>query len=122
MAETRAREVTGTNSFVKPSVDSVLSAVTGMNGKLLESVESAQKEWVEFVHQRVKEDIAASYLVLKCQSFTDLQEVYSRYLRTALEQYRHHSERVAQRGKSISAEFARTMGGESAAAAAATRN
>jgi hypothetical protein len=88
-----------------------------MNGKLLESVESAQKEWAEFVHQRVKEDIAASYLLLKCQSFTDLQEVYSRYLRTAFEQYRHHSERVAQRGKSLSAELAQTIGAEPAATA-----
>jgi hypothetical protein len=125
MAETREWAVTGTNSFVKPSVDVVarhgfFSAVTGMNGKLLENVESAQKDWAEFVHLRVKEDIAASYLLLKCRSFTDLQEIYSRYLLTAFEQYRNHSERVAQRGKLIGAELAQTMRAEPAATATRT--
>ena len=125
MAETRERDDTGTNSFVWSSVDAVahhplLNAVTGMNGKLLESVESAQNEWAEFVHRRVKEDIAVSYLFLKCRSFTDMQEIYSRYLQTAFEQYRDHSERVVERGKSFSAELAQTMRTEPAATG--TRN
>ena len=119
MAETRERDDTGTNSFVWSSVDAVahhplLNAVTGMNGKLLESVESAQNEWAEFVHRRVKEDIAASYLLLKCRSFTDMQEIYLRYLQTAFEQYRDHSERVVKRGKSMTTELAQTMGSEPA--------
>jgi hypothetical protein len=120
MAEAREGEGSGTNSFIWPSVDAVarhplLNAVTGMNGKLMASVESAQNEWAEFVHRRVKEDIAASYLLLKCRSFTDMQEIYSRYLRTAFEQYRDHSERVVQRGKSMTAELAQTLGSEPAA-------
>ena len=119
MTETRERDDTGTNSFVWSSVDAVarhplLNAVTGMNGKLLESVESAQNEWAEFVHRRVKEDIAASYLLLKCRSFTDMQEIYLRYLQTAFEQYRDHSERVVKRGKSMTTELAQTMGSEPA--------
>jgi hypothetical protein len=88
-----------------------------MNGKLLESVENAQNEWAEFVHRRVKEDIAASYLLLKCQSFTDMQEIYSRYVRRAVEQYRDHSERVMQRGKTMTADLAQTMGSEPAGTA-----
>ena len=125
MTETRERDDTGTNSFVWPPVDAVahhplLNAVTGMNGKLLASVESAQNEWAEFVYRRVKEDIAASYLLLKCRSFTDMQEIYSRYFQTAFEQYRDHSERVAQRGKSFSAELAHTLHAEPAATV--TRN
>jgi hypothetical protein len=111
MTETRERDDTGTNSFVWSSADAVarhplLNAVTGMNGKLLESVESAQNEWAEFVYRRVKEDIAASYLLLKCRSFTDMQEIYLRYLQTAFEQYRDHSERVVKRGKSMTTELA----------------
>jgi hypothetical protein len=78
MVEAGEREPTG-NSFVWPSVDAVahhplLNAVTGMNGKLLESVQSAQNEWAEFVYRRVKEDIAASYLLLQCRSFAVLAD------------------------------------------------
>ena len=125
MAEAREGEVTATNSFVWPTVDAVarhplLSAVTGMNGKLLESVESAQNEWAEFVHRRVKEDIAASCRLLKCRSLTDMQEIYSRYLQTAFEQYRDHYERVVQRGRSMTAELAQNVGSEPTATV--TRN
>src|SRR5882762_7992885 len=41
----------------------LLTVVTDINGKLLESVASAQKDWAEFVHRRVKENIAASHQI-----------------------------------------------------------
>jgi len=89
----------------------LLSSVTGLNSKLLENVATAQKDWAEFVHQRVKEDIAASQQLLNCQSLTDMREIYSQYLRTAFEQYRDHSEKVVQRGKLMTEDLAQTIGG-----------
>jgi hypothetical protein len=87
----------------------LLAVMSDINGKLLESVANAQKDWAEFVHQRVKEDIAASHQFMNCQSLTDMQEIYSQYLQTVFAQCREHSERLVQRGKSMTKELAQTM-------------
>ena len=106
MAEVRHEQRTSVNSFAWPMPsmlpgNPLLAVATDVNGKLLESVASAQKEWVEFVHRRIKENLAASQRLLNCKSLTDVQEVYSQYLLTAFEHYREQSEKVVQTGKSI---------------------
>src|SRR5438552_2436984 len=90
--ETTMTEVrrAGANSFgwPMPSMlpgNPLLAVATDANGKLLESVASAQKEWVEFVHRRITENIAASQRLLSCKWLADVQEVYSQYLQTAFE-------------------------------------
>jgi Phasin protein len=113
MAEARDGQRLGANSFTwpMPSVagNALFAVVTDMNGKLLESVARVQKDWAEFVHRRVKEDVAASQQLMKCQSLTDIQQVYSQYWGTVFEQYREQSERVVQRGKSMTEELAQSM-------------
>ena len=113
MAEARDGQRAGGNSFAwsMPPVagNPLLAVMTDINGKLLESVANAQKDWAEFVHRRVKEDIAASHQLMNCQSLTDMQEIYSQYLRTVFAQCREHSERLVQRGKSMTEELAQTM-------------
>jgi hypothetical protein len=61
------------------------------------------------VHRRVKEDIAASHQLMNCQSLADMQEIYSQYLQTVFAQCREHSERLVQRGKSMTEELAQSM-------------
>lgn len=113
MAEAREGQRTTGNSFAwsMPPVagNPLLAVVTDINGKLLESVASAQTDWAEFVHRPVKADIAASQQLMNCKSLTDMQQIYSQYLQTAFEQYREQSERVVQRGKSMTEELAQTM-------------
>jgi cation transport regulator ChaB len=113
MVEARNGLGTGANSLTwpMPSVagNPLFAVVTDMNGKLLESVARVQKEWAEFVHRRVKEDIAASQQLMNCQTLADVQQVYSQYFRTAFEQYREQSERAVQRGKAVTEELAQAM-------------
>ena len=113
MVEARNGSATGANSLTwpMPSVagNPLLAVVTDMNGKLLESVTRVQKEWAEFVHRRVKEDVATSQQLMNCQTLADVQQVYSQYFRTTIEQYREQSERAVQRGKAATEEFARAM-------------
>jgi hypothetical protein len=113
MAEARDGQRAGGNSFAwsMPPVagNPLLAVMTDINGKLLESVANAQKDWAEFVLRRVKEDIAASHLLMKCQSLSNMQEIYSQYLRTVFAQCQEHSERLVQRGKSMTEELAQTM-------------
>ena len=113
MVEARNGPVTGANSPTSPTPsvagNPLFAVVTDMNGKLLESVARVQKEWAEFVHRRVKEDIAASQQLMNCQTLADMQQVYSQYFRTAVEQYRAQSERAVQRGKAVTEELTQAM-------------
>ena len=114
MGEVRDGHHTAANSFpwpMPPGVGNPLFAVvTDINGKLLESVARVQKDWAEFVHRRVKEDIAASQQLLNCQSLADMQQIYSQYFQTAFEQYREQSERAVQRGKTMTEGLAQSVG------------
>lgn len=113
MTDARDGQRTGGNSFAwsMPSVAGkpLLAVMTDINGKLLESVANAQKDWAEFVHRRVKDDIAASHRLMSCQSLTDMQETYSQYLQTVFAQCQEHSERLVQRGKSMTEELVQSM-------------
>jgi Phasin protein len=113
MAEVRDGQRARVNSIawsIPPVAGNPLLAVmTDINGKLLESVANTQKDWADFVHRRIKEDIAASHQLMSCQSLADMQEIYSQYLRTVFAQCREHSERLIQRGKSITAELAQAV-------------
>ena len=114
MAEVRHEQRTSVNSFAWPMPsmlpgNPLLAVATDVNGKLLEGVASAQKEWVEFVHRRIKENLAASQRLLSCKSATDVQEVYSQYFLTAFEHYREQSEKVVQTGKSMTEGLGQTM-------------
>jgi hypothetical protein len=127
MAEVRHEQRTGANSFAWPmpsmlSGNPLLAVATDANEKLLESVASAQKEWVEFVHRRIKENVAASQRMLNCKSLTDVQEVYTQYLLTAFEQYREQSEKVVQTGKCMTDEFVQTMESRATEVAQQTRH
>ena len=109
MVEARNGSARGANSLTwpMPSVagNPLFAMVTDTNGKLLESMARLQKEWAEFVHRRVKEDIAASQQLMNCQTLADVQQVYSQYFRTAFEQYQMQSERAVQRGKAVTEEL-----------------
>ena len=114
MAEVRHEQRTSVNSLAWPMPsmlrgNPLLAVATDVNGKLQESVASAQKEWVDFVHRRIKENLAASQRLLSCKSATDVQEVYSQYFLTAFEHYREQSEKVVQTGKSMTEGLGQTM-------------
>ena len=85
-----------------------MAILAELNGTLLESVANAQKEWSDFLHRRIREDVAMSRQLMRCHSLADMHQVYSQYFKTALEQYQEHSERVVQRGQSVAQHLAET--------------
>ena len=114
MTEVRQEQRTGGNSFAWPTPpvlpdNPMLAVATDVNGKLLESVASVQKDWIEFAHRRIKENVAASHRLLSCKSLSDIQQAYSEYLLTAFDQYREQSEKVVQTGKSMTEGLVQTM-------------
>jgi cation transport regulator ChaB len=111
MARDGQRAATNSFAWAVPSVatNSVFAVITEINGKLLESAAHVQKDWAEFVHRRVTEDIAVSQRLINCQSLADMQQIYSQYFQTAFEHYREQSERVVQRGNSMTEAVAQSM-------------
>jgi Phasin protein len=84
----------------------LMSLLADFNGKLLESVAGAQKEWADFVTRRIREDVAVSQQLVGCQSLADLQDVYCNYLRKAVDQYQEQSQRALQKSQSAAEELA----------------
>jgi len=79
----------------------MFSILAEMNGTLLEGVVTAQKEWADFMHRRIKEDVAVSRQLMQCHSLADMHQVYSQYLTRAFEQYEEQSSKVVRRGESM---------------------
>jgi hypothetical protein len=86
----------------------MMSLLTDINGKVLQDIASAQKEWADFVHRRINEDVAVSRQLISCQSLADMHEVYSRYLRIAFDQYQEQSQRAVRRARAARDELVET--------------
>lgn len=71
----------------------MLTIFAEMQGSFLESMATAQKDWMAFVHRRIKEDVAASRQLMRCQSVSEMHQIYAEYFETAFEQYQKQSER-----------------------------
>jgi hypothetical protein len=83
-----------------------MAILTEMNGTLLESVATAQKDWADFMHRRIKEDVAASRQLMQCHTLAEMHQVYSQYLQKAFEQYQQQSRKVVKRGESTAQDLA----------------
>jgi phasin protein len=93
------------NSFgwgMQPMMHTPMLAIFAeMNGTLLESMATAQKDWADFLHRRIKEDVAVSRQLIQCHSLADMHQIYSQYFTKAFEQYQQQSAKVVQRGQSM---------------------
>src|SRR5262245_16654822 len=87
----------------------MLAILTDLHGTLLESVAKAQKDWADFMHRRIQEDVAVARELIGCQSLADMHEVYSQYLKTAFEQYQQQAETAVRQGQSMAQHLARTV-------------
>ena len=76
------------------------------SSRALESATTAQKEWADFLHLRIKEDVAVSRQLMQCHSLADMHQIYSQYFAKAFEQYQQQSTKVVQRGQSMAEHLA----------------
>lgn len=53
----------------------------------IELLSDMGSEVVSFVAQRVKEDVKTQHEILRCDDLAELQEIQSRFLKKAMEQY-----------------------------------
>jgi hypothetical protein len=75
--------------------------LSDVNCAFMEALATAQKDWADFVQQRIREDVTVGRRLINCQSLPDMQQIYSQYLQTAFDQYRQQCEKLARRSESI---------------------
>jgi hypothetical protein len=70
-----------------------------MNGAFLESIANAQKDWSDFVHRCIKEDVAVGRRLMQSKSVADMHRVYAEYFSNTFEQYQEQSRRSSSAGR-----------------------
>ena len=111
MASPKQERNDALNSFAHPMMQSMLQTPlfaiwAEMNGAFMESIATAQKDWSDFVHRRIKEDVAVGRRLMQSKSMADMHQVYSEYLNNAFEQYKEQSTKVIERGQTMAEHMA----------------
>jgi len=96
----------GLSSMFQPTQTPMLAILTEMSGSVIEAFATAQKDWMDFAHQRIKEDVAVSRQLMQCQSLPEWHEVYSQYLNKTMAQYKEQSSKVVRRGQAVAEHIA----------------
>ena len=78
-----------------------LTAVAQMNGKVYDGLAAMNKNWVAFVNQRLKEDLAMPQQLAACKTVQDMYGVYTEFFQTACAAYQTQFEQMSKLGKSL---------------------
>jgi hypothetical protein len=77
-----------------------LEAIETAGATMLENMTRAQRAIAEFVSTRVREDIEAQQQLLRCKSFDEIRSVQTKFIKTAMEQYKSEAARLFKLGAS----------------------
>lgn len=96
-SSTNARSRGGQNGTENPALATIeawlsmnrpmMSAMTEINGRLLEHVSRANDEWIEFMTRRFNEDLAASHRLMECRTVEDIFAAYAELFQRAQRHY-----------------------------------
>lgn len=78
-----------------------IEAVQAVGATVIENVTLAQRTVAEFVSTRIREDIEAQQKLLRCKSFDEVRSVQSKFIETAVAQYRDNAARLFKLGQDI---------------------
>jgi hypothetical protein len=78
-----------------------VQAVESSGHAMLEGMAKVQKEVVDFVSTRIRQDLETQQELLRCRSFDDLRDVQTKFVKTAMEQYAAESQRLMQLGSEV---------------------
>jgi hypothetical protein len=65
---------------------------------------SIQREWLNFIDKRLKEDAAFGQSLAACKAADDIMRAFTTFYRTAFEDYQKEFARLAQLGMSVTTE------------------
>lgn len=87
----------------------MMSAMTEINGRLLEHVSRANDEWIEFMTRRFNEDLAASQRLMECRTVEDIFSAYADLFQRAQRQYQAEFQSFARLNKEFADDTAKLV-------------
>jgi len=87
----------------------MMSAMTEINGRLLEHVQRANGEWVEFMTRRFNEDLAASQRLMQCRTVEDVFSAYGELFERAQRQYQTEIQSFARLNQELANDTAKLV-------------
>jgi hypothetical protein len=79
----------------------VVQATESSGRAVLDGMTKMQQEVASFVSKRITHDLEAQQEMLRCRNFDDLQEVQTRFFRTAVEHYSDETKRLMRLGSEV---------------------
>jgi hypothetical protein len=83
--------------FNKPA----LAAMAQVNDKVYDGIAALNRNWINFVNRRLKEDLSMPQQLAACKSVQEMYGVYSDFLQTAYTDYQSGFEQMTKLGKSL---------------------
>jgi hypothetical protein len=81
-----------------------LTAMAQVNGKVYENIAAINKNWVDFVNRRLKQDMAVPRHLVGCKTVQEMYGVYADFFQTAFADYQSEIEQMTKLGKSLADE------------------
>ncbi|MFO1142309.1 MAG: phasin family protein [Amaricoccus sp.] len=81
----------------------VLEAAESTGKAVFEATDATRESLVDFVSERIRQNLDAQAALLRCQSLGEVRAVQSRFLRTAVDQYSGEASRLIALGRSVAA-------------------
>jgi hypothetical protein len=78
-----------------------LAAMAQVNDKVYDGIAALNRNWINFVNRRLKEDLSIPQQLASCKSVQEMYGVYSEFLQTAYADYQSGFEQMTKLGKSL---------------------
>jgi len=88
-----------------------LTALPWFNGRAAEKIGSIGAEFVEFLAERIREDVKTQHQLLQCRDIAEAQRIQQTFLQTAADQYAAQTGRMVELGNELMAALVRTKAG-----------
>jgi hypothetical protein len=79
----------------------VVQATESSGRAVLDGMTKMQQEVANFVSKRIAHDLEAQQEMLGCRNFDELQEVQTRFFRTAVDHYTAETKRLMRLGSEV---------------------
>ncbi|HJU31820.1 MAG TPA: phasin family protein [Hyphomicrobiaceae bacterium] len=86
-----------------------LQAMAQVNGKMYDGIATWNRNWVNFLNRRLKEDMAVPQQLAACKTMQDMYGVYAEFFQNACAQYQSEFEQMAKLSKSLASDTMQVM-------------
>jgi hypothetical protein len=78
-----------------------LNAMAQMNGSFYDGIAAMNKQWVNFINRRLKEELAVPQQLAACKTVQEMYGVCADFVQTAYADYQSEFEQMSKLGKTL---------------------